>query len=291
MKKVKPICFAILCSTGLVLMCTSCNNNSEKESAEKAVALSDSTRIDSLSSDKKQLIDFKFSTAVINLPSPFEVVNDLYFYKAPFNNELLNKSDNSEKYLVNFKKEVNFGILGIDLAYINFYNQNQQTVEYFNAVQGLAKELNIENVFNQFADRYKTNSDNHDSLVSIVDNIFNETDAYLKKNDRYLVASNIMAGAIIEVNYLSLNLIKSMPRTAENEKLFEKVYNENGGIYHLISLYEEFTDKDSKALLLSMKEYKKGYDGLITSTSDLTPEKIEKAIVLISKLRGSLVKL
>ncbi len=290
MKKVKSNYIAVLCSLSMILY-TSCSNPTKDHATEaNTTSLSDSSRIDSLSADKKQLIDFKFSTAVINLPSPFEVVNDLFVYKAPFKSELLNPSTNSEKYLVSFKKEINFGILGVDLSYINFYNQNQETVAYFNAVQGIAKDLNIENVFNEFADRYKSNADNHDSLVAIVDNIFNQTDAYLKKNDRYLVASNVMAGAIIEVNYLSLNLIKDMPKTPENAKLFEKVYNENSGIFHLISLYEEYTDKDSKALLASMKEYKKGYEGIISAANDLTPEKIEKAVVMIDKLRGNLIK-
>ncbi len=290
MKKVTVKNIAILSVVTMTFLSSACKNPpTEQEQNAKEAALSDSMRIDSLSQEKKELIDFKFFTSLANLPSPFEVINDLSKYKAPFKEELLNPAGNTEKYLLSFKKEINFGVLGVDLAYINFYNQNQKTVKYFLAVQGLAKDLNFENVFNQYADRYQSNSDNQDSLVSIVDNIFNETDAYLRKNDRYLVASHIMAGAIIEVNYLSLNLLNDIPKSAENSALYEKIYNENLGIFHLINLYEEYTDKDSKALHASMKAYKKSYDAIIKSPEDLTPENIEKAKILIGQLRSTLI--
>jgi hypothetical protein len=290
MKKVSAKNIALLTVASMFFLSTSCNNPPSEQSQQDAEALlSDSLRIDSLSKEKKELIDFKFFTSLANLPSPFEVVNDLSKYKAPFKAELLNPASNTEKYLLSYKKEINFGVLGVDLAYINFYNQNQKTVQYFLAVQSLAKDLNIESVFNQYAERYQSNSDNQDSLVSIVDNIFNETDAYLRENDRYLVASHIMAGAIIEVNFISINLLKEIPKTAENAVLYEKIYNENLGIFHLINLYEEYTDKDSKQLLANMKSYKKEYDSIIKSPDDLTPANVDKAIVLITKLRSGLV--
>ncbi|MBK7888922.1 MAG: hypothetical protein IPJ86_17010 [Bacteroidetes bacterium] len=290
MKKLSAKNIALLTVASMFFLSTSCNNPPSEQSQQDAEALlSDSLRIDSLSKEKKELIDFKFFTSLANLPSPFEVVNDLSKYKAPFKAELLNPASNTEKYLLSYKKEINFGVLGVDLAYINFYNQNQKTVQYFLAVQSLAKDLNIESVFNQYAERYQSNSDNQDSLVSIVDNIFNETDAYLRENDRYLVASHIMAGAIIEVNFISINLLKEIPKTAENAVLYEKIYNENLGIFHLINLYEEYTDKDSKELLANMKSYKKEYDSIIKSPDDLTPANVDKAIVLITKLRSGLV--
>lgn len=290
MKQLAVKNITLLSFASLFFLSTSCSNpKTEKEISDSEAMLSDSLRIDSLSQEKKELIDFKFFTSLANLPSPFEVVSDLSKYKAPFKEELLNPASNTDKYLLSFKKEINFGVLGVDLAYINFYNQNQKTVKYFLAVQGLAKDLNIENVFNLYADRYQSNSDNQDSLVAIVDNIFNETDAYLRTNDRYLVASHIMAGAIIEVNYISINLLKEIPKTEENKLLYEKIYNENLGIFHLISLYEEYTDKDSKALHTNMKSYKKEYDAIIKSPEDLTPANIDKAIVLINKLRSTLV--
>jgi hypothetical protein len=145
-------------------------------------------------------------------------------------------------------------------------------------------------VFDQFADRFKANSSNKDSVIGIVDNVYKETDDYLKKNDRFLAASHILAGALIELNYLSLNLIKDVPQTEANGKLFEKVYIENLYIYHLMKLYEEFKDKDSQSLLADMKAYSKSYSEIIKGAKDMTPANVNKAVSLITDLRNKLVK-
>ncbi len=290
MKKTNVAIAFVVCVSVISSVFTSCNNaEGDKNKQTSDTALADSKRIDSLSAQKKKDIDFKFATLEANLPSPFDVVNDLYSYKAPFKNELLDPTANAEKYVTPYKKEVAFGLYGVDLAYINFYGQNQEMLAYYNTVQKLAQDLNINSVSDGFAERFKANANNHDSVVAIVDNVFSATDAYLNKNDKYLTASHVIAGAIIEVNYLSLNLLKDMPRTADNEKFYTKVFNENLALYHLINLYEKYTDKDSKSLLEAMKAYRQSYDGVIKSAADLTPANIAKATTLINTLRNKLI--
>jgi hypothetical protein len=275
---------------GAVLM-TSCQNGS----GDKAAGSADSTKKDTVKTDaattqKKEAIEFKFATAEANLPAPFEVVKDITGYQAAYKPELLNPVASVDFYVTPFKKEVNMGIYGIDLAYVNFYGQNQELLHYFVTIQKLAKELNFDKVFDDFSNRFKTNSGNKDSVVKIVDNVFEQSDAYLKKNDKFLSASHIMAGALIEINYLSLNLLKDTKKTDANAKFFDKVYQENLYIYHLIKLLEEYTDADSKALLASLKTYRKEYDDNIKSAADLTPEKITKVCGMISGIRAGLIK-
>ncbi|MBC7553204.1 MAG: hypothetical protein H7257_04430 [Taibaiella sp.] len=290
MKKVNSVLASVVCAAIACSVFTSCKNGGD-DNTQKAqdTVLSDAQRIDSLTTEKKNDIDFKFATLAANLPSPFDVVNDLYSYKAPYKADLLNPTANAEKYTTPFKKEINFGVYGIDLAYINFYGQNQEMLNYYNTIQKLAQDLNIASISEAYAERFKTNANNHDSVVVIVDNIFSATDAYLSKNDRYLVASHIIAGSIVEVNYLSLNLLKDIKRTPETEKLFVKVYNENLALYHLINLYEKYTDKDSKMLLENIKVYRKSYDEIIKSADDMNAENITKAAAMITTLRNKLI--
>ncbi len=290
MIKVNPALASIVCVTLACSVVSSCNNSGgEKATGVADTALSDAKRIDSLTSQKKKDIDFKFATLEANLPSPFDVVNDLYNYKAAFKKELLNPTGNAEKYVTAYKKETNFGVYGVDLAYINFYGQNQEMLSYYSTIQKLAQDLNLASVFDVYAERFKANSNNHDSVVAIVDNVFTATDAFLNKNDKYLVASHVIAGSIIEVNYLSLNLLKDIKRTPDNDKFFVKVFNENLALYHLINLFEKYTDKDSQALLAAMKDYRKSYDEVIKSAADLTPDNIDKAVKLINTLRNKLI--
>ncbi len=282
---------SFLVSAFSLLILASCNNSAtENKVVNTDSSLSDANRIDSLSEEKKQSIEFKFAMTEANLPSPFEIVNDIYSYKAPFKVELLNPSSNVSNYISAFKQEVNYGIYSIDLSYINFYGQNQELLNYYSATKKIAKELNINQAFDLFANRFSQNSSNKDSVIALIDHAFAETDNYLKKNERYLAASHVLAGALIEINYLSLNLIRDVPKTAENQKLFEKVYNQKLYIYHLINLYKEYTDKDSKDLMISLEKLKKSYDDLIKSTDDYTPETIDKTIGMFKIIRDKLIK-
>ena len=270
---------------------SSCGGNSgDKTAGSNNATGTTPVKTDSAAIQKKETIEFKFATAEANLPAPFEVVKDVTGYQATYKPELLNPTTNADSYISTFKKEVNMGIYGIDLAYVNFYGQNQELLHYFVTIQKIAKDLNFDKVFDDYSNRFKSNSGNKDSVVKIVDNVFESSDAYLKKNDKYLSASHILAGALIEINYLSLNLLKDTKRTDANNKFFDKVFQENLYIYHLIKLLEEYTDADSKALLSSLKSYRADYDAKIKSAADLTPENINKVTGLITTLRNGLVK-
>jgi len=283
----------IIISTSIVtLSVVSCgsDNSGEKKAGNTDTAVSDNKRIDSLSATKKSKIDFKFATAVANMPSPFEVILDVTSTQVPYKSDLLNPASNAEYYITPYKKAVNLGAYGIDLAYINFYGKYADMLTDFNTIQGISKDLNINALFDQFAERFKTNSNNKDSIIKILDDLYDKTDAYLKKNANYLVASHILAGAVIETNYLSINLVKGTAQTKDNAAFFEKIFNENLFIYELINLFGEYTDKDSKELLTEMKMYRDSYNAVIKSATDLTPENMEKASKLITGLRNNMVK-
>ncbi len=274
----------------VMVFAVSCNNSSTTTNVDsKDTVLADAGRIDSLTAEKKKHIEFKFLMMEANLPSPFEIVNDLYAYQVPFKEELLNPADKAGSYVTAFKKSVNYGVYGIDLGYINFYGQNQQLLNYYSATKKLAEELKIEQAFNSFADRLSANSSNKDSVIALIDHAFSETDAYLKKNERFVASSHVIAGALVEVNYLSLNLLKDVPQTPENKRVYDKVYNENVYIYHLINLLKEYTDKDSQALLKSLEAYRKSYDEIIKSPEDLGAKNIDKVISLITVVRKMIV--
>jgi len=288
MKKLSSIA-ATLVATPFIFLCSCQNGTGDKTSGSKDSAIV-AVKPDSAVIQKKNEIEFKFATAEANLPAPFEVVRDITGYQAGYKPELLNANANADNYVATFKKEVNMGIYGIDLAYVNFYGQNQELLHYFVTIQKLAKDLSFDKVFDDYTDRFKNNSGNKDSIVRIIDNVFQSSDAYLKKNDKFQSASHIMAGALIEINYLSLNLLKDTKRTPDNSKFFDKVYQENLYIYHLMKLLEEYKDAESKALLAELKNYSKEYDSKIKAATDLTPENIAKAAGLITALRNNLTK-
>ena len=66
---------------------------------------------------RQEILDFKFFYTIANLPSPMEMINAIYQNEVPFNKEMLNSPSNEEKYNTAYKKAVNYGIYGIDMAY------------------------------------------------------------------------------------------------------------------------------------------------------------------------------
>ena len=290
MLKVNSNFFTAIGLSVAIIGFSACNNSGENKAEAPKDSVAAAPKADTVNATKKKAIEYKFATVEANFPSPFEIVNDLYNYQAPFRKDLLNPASNADKYISSFKKEIGFGVYGIDMAYINFYGQNQEMLSYYNVIQKLSRDLNMDKVFDMYIDRFKSNANNKDSVITIIDNVFNETDKYLRKNDRIVAASHLLAGALIELNYLSLNLLKDLKKTPENAPFFEKVYNENLYIYHLIKLYEEYNDKDSKELLASLKDYRKSYDEIIKTSADLTPEKLAQATTLLNKVRTSMIK-
>ena len=161
MRKINSTILSVACVSVALASLSSCNNGSTvKTTTTTDSSLADSKRIDSLTSQKKKVIDSKFATLELNSPSPFDVVNDLHNYQAPFKKELLNSETNVDKYTTPFKKEVNFGVYGVDLAYINFYGQNQDMMKYYDNINKLAEDLKLDKVFEGYADRFKNNVDN-----------------------------------------------------------------------------------------------------------------------------------
>ena len=171
MNKLNSIVPALIVAPLLFL--GSCQNGS----GDKSAGSKDTTGIvaakpDSAVMQKKSEIEFKFATAEANLPAPFEVVRDITGYHADYKPDLLNASTNADNYVSAFKKEVNMGIYGIDLAYVNFYGQNQELLHYFVTIQKLARDLSFDKVFDDYSDRFKNNSGNKDSIVRIIDNVW-----------------------------------------------------------------------------------------------------------------------
>ncbi len=273
------------------LLIQSCKNNKPEENTtvdeftDTAGTLKDSATLKA-----EEMLDFKFFYTIANLPSPMEMINAIYQNKVPFNKDLLNPADNSSNYSSGFKKAVNYGIYGIDMAYAAFYGQNQDLLDYYSTSKKMAEKLNVQETFDKFTSSFMDNEQNKDSLIKIIDRAYSETDNYLRSNRRVEVASHVLAGSIIEALYLSVELMKNDDRKPTNADLYDKIFNEKLYLENLINLFSDLTKYPSSAALLEqLKSIKKVFDGI------QAPEDLNKAnMALLSKavapVRNDLVK-
>jgi hypothetical protein len=281
--------FTRICLLLLIILSQSCSNNKPEQTTDEFSDTAGTVK-DSATQKAEEMLDFKFFYTIANLPSPMEMINSIYQNKVPFNKDLLNSPENASKYSTGFKKAVNYGIYGIDMAYAAFYGQNQDLLDYYSTTKKMAEKLNVQETFDNFTSSFMDNEQNKDSLVKIIDRAYAETDNYLRSNRRVEVASHVLAGSIIETMYLSVELIKNDTRSSANAALFEKVYQEKLYLDNLINLFSDLTKYPSSAnLLVQLKSIKKVFDQ-IKSSEELTKENMALLSQAVSAVRNDMVK-
>jgi hypothetical protein len=270
-----------------LLVTGACNRAAEQE--EQRLQDSLTALPDTLSGEKKELVEFKLFYTLANLPSPLELINSIYQNDIPFNSELLNNPDNETGYTSAYDKAVNYGVYGVDMAYAAFYGQNQDLINQFMVAKKMAGRLNLSKTFDEYTMGFERNQGNKDSLVTIIDRAYAQTDSYLRSNNRAMAASQTLAGAVIEVQYISLQVMKGETMNDKNAKVFENIYKQKMYLDNLISLMEELkADKDCAKLLADLQEEKKVFD-TIRATSDLTPENMAKLADAVARTRKGIV--
>jgi hypothetical protein len=284
----KNFLFALICAS--VIAFSACSN--KEKPVDQANEFNDTIEVpgDTVAEKAKEMLDFKFFYTLANLPSPMDLINSIYQNNVPFNKDLLNPTKHSSDYATGFKKAVNYGVYGVDMAYAAFYGQNQDLVDYYQTSKKMAEKLNVQETFDKFTESFRENADNKDSLVKIIDRAYYETDSYLRSNHRLEVASHVLAGSIIEAQYLSIELMKNTDQTPTNKSLFEKIYNQKLYLDNLISLFSDLKKYPSSAALLTqLKDIKAVYD-TVKSVEDLNREKMNMLSAAVAPVRNDLIK-
>jgi len=235
--------FFILLISALVL--TSCGGNQEEKN-EKTVADTSMTA-DTADTPVDDLVDFKFHVYLANIPSPFETIYELSKVKAPFNRNLVNKLENESKYITSSKKALNYGVYGVDLAYLATNEQFKELPKYFKTTRNIANSLNTAESFDKIVGkRMESNWENKDTITRLMDEAFEATDAYLSSNQRQLIAIQILTGGWIESQNILFSVMKDIEKDVKYDKIY-KILNEQR--FHLKSITELLTKYDSKSEL------------------------------------------
>ena len=279
MKRNSTVFFAL---AALPLFFASCSNTPEK-SAEEAASDSLTKAMDA--APYNEMADFKFSFTIANLPSPMDIINTVTNTQVPFDNTLLNPAGNYEKYLTSYKKAVNYGIYGVDMAYISYYGNKQDLFDYYSTARKLAESIGTQEAFDRFTERFEENAENRDSVMVIVDQAYTETDKFLRSNSRLLVASHIVAGAYLESLFISTTLLKDQEPEAKYQASFKMIYEQKLVLNNLVDLFKEYKDPDSAALLADLKNIKAEFDKY-TDASHINKESLRQLSAVIGTARN-----
>ncbi len=145
---------------------------------------------------------------------------------AVFNSDILNSTSKIPEYLTSSKKALNLGIYAVDLSYARIFEQIEFTSKYFHAMQKLSEELGIpSDYFLTTAQRFDRNIDNKDSLIEIANDVYMATDNYLKENERYSAAAQIILGGWTEALYIAMDIAKESKDVEVLERIAEQKYS------------------------------------------------------------------
>lgn len=191
------------------LLACSCSNQTKNKKAVEA-DLEVEVKIDT----SNQTV--KFGNTLFSLPSPYQLTMMIKNAGAVFNEGLLNPVSNNQNYNTLFKKCVNLGVYGADLAYLNINSQSALVINSFSVIKMLATDLDLLATFNSgLVDRVEKNIDNKDSLLYIMSNTYRDIDVFLKESEREKEGTLVLAGGWIE----SMYILSQLATETKNEPL------------------------------------------------------------------------
>ncbi len=178
---------------------TSCKNRSTEK---------DQKEIDLVQSGK---VSDEIEKTVYPLPTSAEVIQMLAELEVGYIIGITNPPDHASNYVTSKSQAINLGIYGADLSYATLYNMNQDVINYLDAIRLLATELKMSRIYSKsLYDDIKNSFDNRDRLVDILTGAFNETYAYLSRNDQQSLALLVVAGAWVEGMYITTHISESV---------------------------------------------------------------------------------
>lgn len=206
----------------------------------------------------------KFGNTLFSLPSPYQLTMMVKKADVKFNEALLNPVSNNQNYTSQFRKCINLGVYGADLAYLNIYDQMPLVMSVFSVSKILANDLDLLVAFNNdLINRVEQNMDNKDSLLYIMSNTYRDVDIYLKESQRQREGALVLAGGWIEAMYILTQLAVE----TKNDELKQHVGESKQPLDNLIKILSPYYSYN-----LEIKEL---LDALMELTNDF--EKIEQS--------------
>jgi len=175
-------------------------------------------------------------------PTPNEIFGFINNEKLKFDQSLLNKSENSEKYIDSKTQTIALGLYVSDLAYITLFEAYNKSIEYYTLIHNLSEKVRITSAYDlAVAKRIEKNLLNLDSLKTISVDSYSSMVEYLIVNNREKTLALIAAGAYIECFYIAFNLAG---KYSKNNPMIVKIVDLKFAFENLFSYLQIYSDDE-----------------------------------------------
>ncbi len=197
---------------------------------------------------------------VFVIPSPIQTADLISKSNAPFDSDLLNPTENADKYADNFKKALNMGIYGADLGYLSVYKMTDKTTSYLKAVRGLADNIGLGNAFNdELANKISESLGDEGKMLALVSEAYKTADDYLKDNKKDDVAALVIVGGWLE----SLNFACGAAEATGNQEIIERIADQKNVLKTILAMLKQYRDnEDYDDLAVELEDLQSLFDGI-----------------------------
>lgn len=182
------------------------------------------------------------------IPSPESMFAFTQDGKLLFSGDVLNPTENTDKYVDAKTKELNFGIYSADLAYAASFGKYQETLKYLNVVRNLSDDVSLSSVFDQsLVARIDNIIENQDSLLAITNDTYFDIVRYLESAERDKTLALIVTGGWLESMYIVTQLIDNYD---ENDPTIQLIADQKIIFENLISYLKQNNEHTSVVSVL-----------------------------------------
>jgi len=220
---------------------------------------------------------------LFSMPAPSDIA--LILIDAPdlkFQEEILNSPENADKYISNLSIALNLGIYTADLSYVSYFEQSQLSLNYLIVSKKLAEKLGITNAIEEKHLELISNAKiDKRAMITIVNEVFMNTDSYLLENNRKDIMSMILVGGWVEAQYIATRLTKDSP--TKNTELTQRIIDQQS-VVQLMALMFENVPEDAELGVLKndVKQIREAY---IKFNKGVTDQNFKEFCDLVKTLR------
>jgi len=203
------------------------------------------------------------------------------------------------QYVSKNAKLLNFGVYSADLAYCILNEQSQKSSQFLKAVKELADGIGYRSIFSDqnLYDRFEKNIDQRDSVLNLLVEIQEKTDAFVAENDMQEQTYVIFAGAWVEGMYLGVNAFNKNNKADISKRLVEQMNIMSNLIKALESSDRDLSD--IQFVINSLKDFESFYSNLdgirdengIVNVREakIANEDIDKMAQMVKDLRAQII--
>jgi hypothetical protein len=205
-----------------------------------------------------------------SLPSPLETAMLIKNAGAIYNEELLNPTGNTSRYITSRSKALNLGVYSTDLSYASLFDQTQATLDYIAAAKEMADGLNILDAISEETVKFlEDNINNREAVIDVISETLMNSSSFLKENGLEATASVILVGGWMEGLFIATNLVKE--NDIKGNKLVERIVDQKLSLDIMINLLEQSSnDADAMAVLGDVRALKEIFDKITIEQGEVT---------------------